>query len=126
MDQIRFVSTGETRGYPYLVCKKFSFMTCYLVENSLSFHRKFSELLESSNNNDLFIFRQTYKVKCSHFAENSPTLLHTLVSFALKQATPLTSCCTAFADFFYLQYKVIDCTELFEFSKSSASSNNHS
>ena len=23
MGEIRFVGTGETRGYPYLVCKKF-------------------------------------------------------------------------------------------------------
>ena len=24
MGEIRFVGTGETRGYPYLVCKKYS------------------------------------------------------------------------------------------------------
>ena len=26
MGEIRFVGTGETRGYPYLVCKKFPSM----------------------------------------------------------------------------------------------------
>ena len=27
MGEIRFVGTGETRGYPYLVCKKYFFLT---------------------------------------------------------------------------------------------------
>ena len=28
MGEIRFVGTGETRGYPYLVCKKIQYMPC--------------------------------------------------------------------------------------------------
>ena len=27
MGEIRFVGTGETRGYPYLVCKKYMYFT---------------------------------------------------------------------------------------------------
>ena len=29
MGKIRFVGTGETRGYPYLVCKKNFYHMCY-------------------------------------------------------------------------------------------------
>ena len=28
MGEIRFVGTGETRGYPYLVCKKMESAVC--------------------------------------------------------------------------------------------------
>ena len=28
MGEIRFVGTGETRGYPYLVCKKNTYNIC--------------------------------------------------------------------------------------------------
>ena len=32
MGEIRFVGTGKTRGYPYLVCKKeVSYMSPYLI-----------------------------------------------------------------------------------------------
>ena len=43
MGEIRFVGTGETRGYPYLVCKKFlsslqqnwlPFLTCFTPSTS--------------------------------------------------------------------------------------------
>ena len=40
MGEIRFVGTGETRGYPYLVCKKECYYTCvqtiFFYEKTLS------------------------------------------------------------------------------------------
>ena len=38
MGEIRFVGTGEIRGYPYLVCKK-EFTTLLKIEQTLS-HRE--------------------------------------------------------------------------------------
>ena len=40
MGEIRFVGTGETRGYPYLVCKK----QMSLTPNSEKLRISFSEL----------------------------------------------------------------------------------
>ena len=35
MGEIRFVGTGETRGYPYLVCKKRKYIQPYRNRNLL-------------------------------------------------------------------------------------------
>ena len=32
MGEIRFVGTGETRGYPYLVCKKIGYSLAYDIK----------------------------------------------------------------------------------------------
>ena len=41
MDEIRFVGTGETRGYPYLVCKNLLYLPMTRVCSTLSGARNF-------------------------------------------------------------------------------------
>ena len=35
MGEIRFVGTGETRGYPYLVCKKYRYI--FILQRDIDF-----------------------------------------------------------------------------------------
>ena len=45
MGEIRFVGTGETRGYPYLVCKKyFAVHSIMVVVKMKKIKRKYSVL----------------------------------------------------------------------------------
>ena len=49
MGEIRFVGTGETRGYPYLVCKKMQVNSIQIQtrdnSNMLHYHNMFEESL---------------------------------------------------------------------------------
>ena len=85
MGEIRFVGTGETYGYPYLVCKKLPYFFGYKAEffpsksvpksRSIIDSSRFLGLFRKGKTSIIAKFHRTDLVLCSHSRERKTDLI---------------------------------------------------
>ena len=71
MVEIRFVGTGETRGYPYLVCKKGKYRCHQLVKifNQLLFQIRLADLSQNSKAASRALGREVFSNRLGQLIE---------------------------------------------------------